>query len=613
MRFARYTLFILLAALFPTASAEAQPRTRAVLVLDQSARLSPFSDLLVNSFFSRLSEQGGQVAAYVESLDLARFGSPEYYALVRTFLRSKYKDVPLGAIVAGGTEGLRLASDLRPEIWPDVPLLFVAFTPQAAANLPLNTTGVVAPLRFANLIRAAQTLVPGLKQIVLVGDSFESQPFRRHYRRELQSYAEQFEVIDLAGLPIEDVKKRISALPATAAIIFSAIYATRLEFRPDPLLTIGLLSESANRPIIVDADIMIGTGSAGGIVQSTELLSRELARLTAVVLRGEPVSSLPVAMIDAVKPVFDARQLKKFNIDVSQLPLESEIRFREFSVWERYRWSIIGAFVVVLIQASAVAWLAVERIRRRKAETESQQYLLNIAQMDRTMTAGAISSSIAHELNQPFGAILSNAEAAEALLEQAPLRYDELKEILADIRRDNQRSTDIVSRLRSLLGKNEFRTSEVDLNATISTMLRIIEPEARRQGITLSDDRAPGQLLVRADAIHLQQVLLNLALNAIDAMRNNGVPRILSFRAAIDHGDRIVVSVADTGGGIPQDRLKTIFKAHYSTKPEGTGLGLFISWAIIDTYGGKLWAENRPEGGAVFKFELPSVMHSEMA
>jgi len=96
-------------------------------------------------------------------------------------------------------------------------------------------------------------------------------------------------------------------------------------------------------------------------------------------------------------------------------------------------------------------------------------------------------------------------------------------------------------------------------------------------------------------------------------MRNNGVPRILSFRSANERGDRIVASVADTGGGIPHERLKTIFMAHYSTKPEGTGLGLFISRAIIATYGGKLWAENRPEGGAVFRFELPSAMQSEMA
>jgi signal transduction histidine kinase len=597
MRFARYTSVFLLAILLVTVGAGAQPRTRSVLVLDQSARLSPFSETLINSFISKLNEQGGPVAAFVETLDLGRFGGPEYDVVMRAFLRGKYKNVPLDAVVAVGTEVFGLASELRPELWPNVPLLFAKFSAQSAEGLPANTTGVVAPLRAANLI----------------GDSLEDQSFRRHYRQELESYAGQFEIIDLASLPIEDVRKRVSALPSTAAIIYTAIYRTSSGQQLVPLHALELLSEVANRPIVVDTDIFIGTGSTGGLVLSAELLSREMARQTAAVLQGSPVSSLPIITIDAVKPIFDARQLKKFGIDVSRLPPESDIRFREFSVWESYRWSIIGIFIVLLMQAFAVTWLIIEHIRRRKAEAESRQYLLDIAQMDRTMTAGAISSSIAHELNQPFGAILSNAEAAEALLEQAPLPRDELKEILADIRRDNQRSTDIVSRLRSLLGKNEFRTPEVDLNAIISTMLRIIEPEARRQGITLSDDRAPGQLLVRADAIHLQQVLLNLALNAIDAMRNNGAHRILSFRSAIDHGDRIVTSVADTGGGIPHDRLKTIFTAHYSTKPEGTGLGLFISRAIISTYGGKLWAENRQEGGAVFKFELPSAMQGEMA
>jgi signal transduction histidine kinase len=199
---------------------------------------------------------------------------------------------------------------------------------------------------------------------------------------------------------------------------------------------------------------------------------------------------------------------------------------------------------------------------------------------------------------------MSNAETAAMLLDQTPPRVGRVKEILADICRDDLRASEIIARLRMLLRKSELRTQEVDLNGVVSAVLRIIEPEAKRLDITLADDTTPGPLLVRGDTVHLQQVVLNLAVNAIDAMRTNKTPRVLLLRSIADERD-VMVSVSDTGPGIPEADLDAIFGAHFSRKPDGTGLGLFIADMIVRTYGGRIWAANRPDGGAVFKFVVP--------
>jgi signal transduction histidine kinase len=265
---------------------------------------------------------------------------------------------------------------------------------------------------------------------------------------------------------------------------------------------------------------------------------------------------------------------------------------------------VLAVLATIVAQGGIIAWLLVERRRRRRAELQSRQYLMEITRMDRAVTVGALSSSFAHELNQPLGAIMSNAEAAAMLLDQTPPRVGRVKEILADICRDDLRASEIIARLRMLLKKSELRTQEVDLNGVVAAVLRIIEPEARRLDIFLADDTTPGPLLVRADPVHLQQVVLNLAVNAIDAMRTSKRPRMLLLRALADARD-VMLSVSDTGQGIAEADLDAIFDAHVTRKPDGTGLGLFIADTIIRTYGGRIWAENRPEGGAVFKFIVP--------
>jgi signal transduction histidine kinase len=225
---------------------------------------------------------------------------------------------------------------------------------------------------------------------------------------------------------------------------------------------------------------------------------------------------------------------------------------------------------------------------------------------------GQLASALAHELNQPLGAILRNAEAAELFLQASPPDLQEVQAILADIRKDDQRAGDVIDRMRALLVRREFQWSDLDLNALVedvATLLRT-DAEARRVKVTLELARpAPP---VRGDRVQLQQVLINLILNAMDATSGCEAGRRFVAVRVRPVAERVEVAVSDTGSSIPKENLNRLFEPFFTTKPNGMGLGLAISHTIIEAHGGRLWAENNPEAGATFRFTLPTPESSRL-
>jgi PAS domain S-box-containing protein len=243
----------------------------------------------------------------------------------------------------------------------------------------------------------------------------------------------------------------------------------------------------------------------------------------------------------------------------------------------------------------------------REAQAELNRHLLAVAHLNRSADAAVLAASISHELNQPLAAILANTEAAELFLMANPPDLDQLKAILADIRRDDQRAADVISHMLGLMRKKEVRFQEIDLNDAVRIVREILTPHTVDMGILLSASQEGRALPVRADPIQLQQVVLSLALNGVDAMRSDvRRERRLLLQTALADASTVEVSVLDSGTGIPADKLENIFEPFFTTKQEGTGLGLPIARAIIESHGGRIWAENRHGGGAVFRFTLPS-------
>ena len=322
---------------------------------------------------------------------------------------------------------------------------------------------------------------------------------------------------------------------------------------------------------------------------------------------GETPSSINAPPVGFSAPRYDWRELQRWNISENQLPPGSEVDFRVPGMWEQYRSQLTAGLAVLLLQAAIISWLLIERSRRHTAEAEASNRRREVVRLNRVVTANVLSSSIAHELNQPLGAILSNTEAAQIMLKSNPPDLVQIGEILGDIVRDEQRASEIIMGLRNLLNnRNETDLKFFDLNDTVQEVVRIVAPEAAKRKIALTAECTPQALPVRSDPIHLQQVMINLAMNGMDAMDDCDTgPRNLNIRTQQNAATGTAeVTVADSGKGIPEENLTSVFDAFFTTKPQGTGLGLPIARTIIQTYGGTIWAENR-DRSAVFSFRLP--------
>jgi two-component system sensor kinase FixL len=249
----------------------------------------------------------------------------------------------------------------------------------------------------------------------------------------------------------------------------------------------------------------------------------------------------------------------------------------------------------------------VNALSRRRGEMEGQRLRGELAHTGRVATVGALTTTLAHELNQPLTAILSNAEAAEQLLEGPAPRLEGLREILQDIVKDDRRAVEVIRRLRGLLAKGTVEPAALDVNEIVAEVARLVSADAAVRDVSVRLDLAPDLPPVWGDRVQLQQVILNLLLNALDAMADadRGGRRLLLETARGGPRD-VRIAVRDSGTGLDAATLGQIFEAFYSTKSTGMGMGLTIARQIVEAHGGRLEAGNNAEGGATFSFTLPT-------
>jgi C4-dicarboxylate-specific signal transduction histidine kinase len=233
--------------------------------------------------------------------------------------------------------------------------------------------------------------------------------------------------------------------------------------------------------------------------------------------------------------------------------------------------------------------------------------MAELAHVNRFSTAGELTASIAHEINQPLGAILTNAETADAILNSPTPDIADLKDIVKDILNDDRRATEIIRRIRSLLRKAPFERTNIDLNEVVQETLRFFAALTNSHQFQMEDNITPTVLRVLGDRIQLQQVILNLIMNGIEAMKDTPREnRIITVRTS-RVGNFAELSISDRGSGIPEDKVEDVFQPFYTSKAEGMGMGLSIARTIIEAHHGLISAKNRDHGGASFRITLPLV------
>lgn len=256
-------------------------------------------------------------------------------------------------------------------------------------------------------------------------------------------------------------------------------------------------------------------------------------------------------------------------------------------------------------QGTLVLGSIVDISARKAAEEETRLLQEEITHVGRVSMMGQLASALAHEINQPLGAILRNAEAAELFLENETPDLEEIRVILSDIRTDDQRAGSVIDRMRALLKRHVLDTQLLDLNELVGNVAELIRPDAATRRVHFTVNVPPHLPAVRGDRVHLQQVLLNLIINGMDALTATQESRRVTVSAQADGGQTVEIAVSDTGHGIADGALTSVFDPFFTTKTDGMGMGLPISRTIVESHGGHLWVENNRDRGATFRFTLP--------
>ncbi|MDW6024255.1 ATP-binding protein [Mesorhizobium sp. BAC0120] len=551
----------------------------------------------------------GKIELFSEFLDQSRFRDEGHIANMARYLAGKYAPVRPDVVMALGPESISFIVKYRDTIAPEARIVYTGISGSEASrlHLPDGVFGAVSEFDIRKTIAMARGLQPDARRLVVV---VGSSPFDKEWldaaKRDIAKLEQPYETIYLTDLTVDEFVKRVSELPRDTILLILTVFKDSSGRNLPSRDVAGQLAKAATAPSYGPYSTYVGEGIVGTSTSTFEAMGSAVADLALAALANKP-------MADVIVPqtyLADARELKRWGLLESKLPPGTVLSFEEKSVWQEHHVAILLTFAIVAVQALAIGALLMERRRRATAERVARSRLLEVVHLNQSATAGALSASIAHELNQPLGAIRNNTRAAELVLKSANPDLGLMRQILADIRDDDQRASDIIAGLRSMLKKRgEIEWQELDVNEVVANALQILHGEAERRQVEIDFLRPSGQLPVRADRVHLQQVILNIATNAMDAMLGVAERKLMLKTGLVDAG-QVDVSIADTGTGIPNEKLTRIFETFYTTKAGGTGLGLTISRTVVESYGGRIWAENRPEGGAIVRVILPMAQTS---
>jgi signal transduction histidine kinase len=592
-------------------SQAAGPKPKLVLMLHSfGLRFKPWNDYAeaIRSEISRKSKT--PVDYHDHSLLNARLGADKSDDPFVDYLHAVYSTNSPDLIIAFGAPAASFVQQYRERLFPGKPMLFTAIEGRRVQRdkLTENDTVVATHNDFAAAFESLLHVLPDTKTIVIVNGVSPNEKFwEGELRRELAQFSNRVELNWFTELSFEAILKNTANLPPHTAIFWHLMNVDAAGVTHEQNAALNRLTSSANAPTFSFLDVFFGDGLLGGSMQSVKEGSELAAAAALRVLGGEKPGDIKTPPTENALPKYDWRQLQRWNISESRLPPGSEILFREPTVWERYSWQIALITTVILLQAGLISALLREHRRRQLAEVHSRQRMAELARVARFSTAGELTASIAHEINQPLGAILTNAETADAILSSPSPDIAELKDIVKDILQDDRRAGEVIRRMRSLLKKAPFEVKNIDLNDLVRETVIFLSTLAIGRKVELISVLAPNALPIVGDPIQLQQVILNLVVNGVDAMKDTpSENRTITIRTSrVENCAQL--SVSDRGPGIPEDKLKEVFEPFFTSKAGGMGMGLSIARTIIEAHHGLIWAKNRGHGGASFRIKLALV------
>ena len=585
--------------------AAGEPQKR-VLVFYSDRMDLPGNVLVDRELRSKLHERFGLgIDFHGEYVESARFPDIDYGLALRDFVRRKYAGVKFDTIIGIARPALLFLQAYGRDVFGDTPIVGFGGDDVVRSWRGPPLAGVVGPLDTKGTIDLLFRLQPATRQIVVVAGasavdrrflSLAQQWFMRERRANI-SY--------LTGLALEDLLGRLSTLPSQTAVFFVSMSGDGAgrQFRSTDVL--NQIVQRSRAPVYVTSAVYLGTGAVGGVLVDQTAMAAETADMVIRVLTGERAEEIGVVETASTMPIVDVRQLRRWRIAESTLPRETSVRFRESSLWDEYKWYILGAAFICIVQGALIAGLLIQRRRRKRAEQEARLQRRELTHLSRVATLGELTGTLAHELSQPLTAILCTANAARRFLSREPPDLAEIRASLDEIVEADERAGDVIHRLRGFLRKNRGQRHPVDLNLVVADAVKLARNDLMERSIVVTSQLDADVPRVLGDRVELQQVLLNLILNACDAM--DGVDpsrRYLSISTSRTRKGMARIAVSDHGPGIPDD-VESLFEPFFTSKEEGLGLGLAICRSIVSDHGGDIRAWTNPDGGATFSFTLP--------
>jgi signal transduction histidine kinase len=588
---------------------------KTVLIICGLSPTQPAYRLILGGIRQKLTEQfGDQYSLHTEYLETENYPKDNYPKEKFDIYNEKYKEIKLDLLICVGRNAIVTIQKYAEDYLLYLPTVSIDFDYSnygIKSDLKLNEQTAVVGMKFNfdNSLTAALSLFPETTSVYFVGGTTPFDKFLMSLAKEAAKKIDnEKETIFITDASMDKILHQVRSLPA-GSLIFVPSFNTDLKMvtyhNPE---AIRLISTNANAPVFAYSDMGLGDGEVGGYIISFERVGLLSGEYAVKILNGANPNSFSAAEKDYYDYVFDWRQLKRWNIaDSDLIPEKSTILFKEVNFIDEYKW-VFGASLLFLVLQSMLIANLIRLIRNQKNMTgqliEAQHKYRDFLHEDRVLRFGHITASLSHELNQPLTAILSNAQAGINYINSNEADPELLKQIFQKIVENDKRTASILRSIRGMMQLESREKEKIDLNDLIIEVKEVFQSEANKYDIQLNVNLLDEPIFIFADGIQIQQVILNLLLNASQAIQNSkSLNKVITINQNITN-EFVTIDVCDNGLGIDEPIKDKLFKPFFTYKENGTGIGLTICRSIIEDHTGKIWAENMPDGGAKFSFSL---------
>lgn len=586
-----------------------------ILILYSFAPSTPAYQVITDGIRTKLREAfGDSYNLHMEYLESERYPQGSYPKERFEILNTKYRSVPLDLLICVGMGIVAPVKSCADKKLLSLPVIIIDFDLSEYGiilDLELNEKNTLIGMKLdvrATLDHALK-LFPDRHNVYFIGGvSNSDRLYMKATRVVVDKLDKNRKYTFITDISMDEALNLVRKLPDSSIIVIPGFNIDNKMvpyYNPE---SVRLIHQAANAPIFCYSDMGFGEGAFGGYILSFKKVGLRAGEAAVKILDGVDPNAIFISKNDIYEYIYDWRQLKRWHLEHSDLIYRgSDIQFEETGFLGKYKLIITFAFLFLVLQSLLIIKL-VQSNRKKSLMTvqllETENKFRELVREDRILSMGQLTASLSHELNQPLTSILSMSQAGNRYLESDNPDMEMLKEIFQDITESDKRAASILSGIRGMMKLEKRDKEKVNLNTLIEELVVIYGSEAIEKKINLIVKLQEQPVFIMADQTQIQQVILNLISNASHSIekikaKNNKI--IIS--EVIDEAT-VIVYVRDYGEGIPESVMKTLFKPFVSSKKDGSGIGLAISRSIIDDHQGKIWAENMPDGGAMFSFSL---------